>query len=368
MEVAPPPAAEPLHPAPTPFSRIFGQERALGILTESLRSGRVHHAWIFHGPMGVGKCTAALAFASLLLDPTTQETFGGGMEADPDGHVQRLLAAGTHPDLRVVRKELARFHEEKTVRDKKLTSIPIDVIRSFLLAPGYLAANLRNAARSSKVFIIDEAELLNTVSQNAVLKFLEEPPERTVVILVTNSEEQLLPTIRSRCQRVFFPPLTPDAMTQFLKGAGLELGKAEREWLLSFAEGCPGVLVAAKTGGLHEWAERLSPMLSAAMKGVYSIELGPAMAELVDGWAKAWVEAHDNASKEAANKAAADWMLRLVSAHLRAALRTSGARDRALHGLDSVVKAEREFDSNVNMQFVFEKLSGELAAGPAVPA
>ncbi|CAG0955613.1 DNA polymerase III subunit gamma/tau [Phycisphaerales bacterium] len=356
------PAPEPVQ-APVPFSAIHGQDRAISILSDALRSGRIHHAWVFHGPAGVGKFTSALAFASLLLDPSTQETFGGTFEADSQSMTQHLLASGTHPDLHVITKELARFHEDSEVRKKKLTNIPLDVIRTFLLGPGALGASMRTQARAAKVFIVDEAELMGAGSQNAVLKFLEEPPSRSVVILVTPSEERLLPTIRSRCQRVFFPPLGDKDMERWLAGSGLEVASKDRHWIVAFAAGSPGMLAGAIRGGLPAWREQLGAMLEAAAEGRYSVALGPAMADLVDEWAKTWVEKRENASKEAANKAGADWMLRLIAASARGLMTSDRTRAAGVRWSDAIRSAESEIDANVNLLFVFEKLSSELAAG-----
>lgn len=346
------------------MSSIVGQDRAIGVLMDALRARRVHHAWIFHGPPGVGKFTTALAFAALLLDPTTQATFSGELMADPDSQVQKLLGSGTHPDLFVVNKELAVYAQDASVRKSKQLFIAVDVIREFVLEPGLLGPTLRNEGAAGKVFIIDEAELMKAESQNAVLKFLEEPPERVVIILVTSSEERLLPTIRSRCQRVFFGSLGDAAMERWLERQEFELSAEERAWLLKFAEGSPGVFALARAGGLYEWWTRLAPMLRALETGGYTVEMGVAMTEMVKGWAEAWVESHDNASKEAANKAGADWMFRLLGSYWRARLAKAAPLGKAgpyLAAIDAVRSAEPEMDANVNIEFVMEKLSGEMA-------
>ena len=332
---------------------------------DALRTGRVHHAWIFHGPPGVGKFTTAMAYAALLLDPTTQAGFSGEMAPDPDSQVQRLLGAGSHPDLFVVTKELARYHEEATIRSRKLLTIPVEVIRQFLIEPGKLGPSLRNEAAIGKVFIIDEAELMAGQGQNAVLKLLEEPPPRVAIILVTSNEERLLPTIRSRSQRVFFSTLSDQAMAAWLKARNLELDADQKAWLLRFADGSPGVFTLAMEGGLYQWWKRLEPMLQSAERGGYSPDMGPAMSELIDAWAKGWVESHDNASKEAANKAGADWMLRLLAGFLRDRLRKAAPLGKAgpyLAALDAIRQAEPQIDANVNMLFVMEQVSSELAA------
>ncbi len=362
-------------------------------MDEAIASGRVHHAWIFHGPKGVGKFTSALTFASLLLDASTQRTFSGEFEADPDSAAQKLLASGSHPDLHVVVKELAKFHEDKTVRDRKLTSIPVDVIREFLVKPATIAANVRGGGLADRVFIVDDADLLNHTAQNAVLKTLEEPPPGVVIILITSAEHELLPTIRSRSQRIYFSPLTQPHMTAWLNGwktaeaADLmaapdsddeendgSMSPEEEKYLLELAAGAPGVLVSAHESGLHKWWKQLGPMLVAAEKGQYTVEMGSLMADLVGKWSESFVEENDNASKEAANKDAAAWMYRLVGQYIHRRLREVArtSKDPAavkpyLTMLDKVLEAEAETDSNVQAQFVMEKLSGELSIAGQKP-
>lgn len=345
---------------------MLGQDRAVRVLGDAMASGRVHHAWIFHGPSGTGKFTTALSFASHLLDPTTQASFTGEVAPDPDSRVQGLLRAGTHPDLTVVNRETARFHEEKSIRDRKQTSIPIDVVRQFVLEPGSLSAQVPPGGAAARVFIIDEAELLGAPAQNALLKFLEEPPARTVLILVTSNPELLLPTIRSRCQRVAFAGLPADAMQKWLRARTVETTPAQREWLFAFSNGSPGAFLRAFETGIHAWWTRLEPLLAQAELGRHVVELGPLMHELTDGWAKAWVESHENASKEAANTAAAEWMFRVLAwrlgDRLRAAMKSGDGVEVVLSQLSAVSAAEAELDANVSLQFVMEKLAAEVAA------
>ncbi|MEL7087151.1 MAG: hypothetical protein AAGL98_01715, partial [Planctomycetota bacterium] len=220
---------------------ILGQTHALDQLHAQLTSGRVHHAQIFHGPAGVGKFTTALALAKVLLCHAPERDLAGrvtacggcvscltfrpapeeaGPDATPGAGAGAAAGAGAgagafpgvaHPDLHVVNKELARYSDDRQVRDRKLTSIPVDVLRTALIEPAYLGAQLNHG----KVFIVDEAELLNAAGQNVLLKTLEEPPTPddntggggTTIILVTANEDRLLPTIRSRCQRIAFVPL-----------------------------------------------------------------------------------------------------------------------------------------------------------------
>jgi DNA polymerase-3 subunit delta' len=348
---------------PVPLSSIIGQRRAIARLMDSMRSGRVHHAWIFYGPPGVGKFTCALSFGATLLDPGAREDRGGLFHIDQTGEVGRLLLTGSHPDLHVVNRELAKFHPDRAVRELKQTNIPLDVVREFMLTIGGIQPMISRGARTGKVFIVDEAELLATPAQNAVLKFLEEPPPRTVVILVTSSVERLLPTIRSRCQRVFFPSLDEREMKQWLDQAGVDVPPGERAWLLDFADGSPGMLQGALEFGLPTCRKAITPFLDEAAKGRYNPEFAPVMTQLVEERAETQVKANPNLSKLAANRLASDWLLRLVGWQARHLIREGKAV--GVRWADAIRQAEFEVDSNVNLLFVFEKLACEMVLGKA---
>jgi len=349
-----------------PFASVLGQDGAIQVLQNALASKRVHHAWIFHGPRGVGKFTAALAFAGSLLDPGAKSGSDGRVEFNPSGAVGRLLAAGAHPDLHVITKELARYSDDKSVRDSKLITIPKDVVEKHLMVPAALAPTMRTGSRASKVFIVDESELLdrspfNAPVQNSILKMLEEPPEGTVIILVTESEDRLLATIRSRAQRVTFRPLDVRSMERWIAGSGLQINGAHRVWLVRSAAGSPGVLKEAVEHGLFEWHDSLSPMLRTVEGGRFVLELGGAMAACAESWAASWVEKHKNASKDAANRDGAAKVLHLVAEHFREGL--ADARDPApfLGAIDAVAACERHVDSSVQIPLAMGNLAAQLS-------
>ncbi|MEX2219179.1 MAG: DNA polymerase III subunit [Phycisphaerales bacterium] len=357
------------------FGEVIGQERAIATLRDSVRAGRIHHAWILHGPPGVGKFTTALAFAGLILDPTSQPNLSGEIEPEAESPTRRLLAAGTHPDLRIVTKELARISREAEIRDRKLTNIPIDVVREFLIEPAERSGSASGGALASKVFIVDEAELLNhgvNAAQNALLKTLEEPPPGCVIILVTSQEERLLPTIRSRSQRVPFTPLSEEPMRRWLKSSGLDLSGLDTEgvaWLLSFAAGSPGTAKLALETGLVAWHRAVEPMLDELDRGRFPVDFGTVADTLADQWAEAWVKGRENASKEAANRAAARQMLRLIAEHYRRAMRAgpggnAKGLERGARAVELVVGAERQAEGNVNLMFVLDNLGAQLALSP----
>src|SRR5262249_17299216 len=157
-------------------------------------------------------------------------------------------------------------------------TIAKEVVEEHLIIPATKAPSLRNNARVSKVFIIDEAELLDrstthAPTQNSILKTLEEPDGKTVIILVTSSTDRLLATIRSRSQQVRFGPLDQASMKRWLAGQELGVDRDEAGWLAAYAEGSPGELLSAKEMGLYAWHRELSPMLANAARGQYSLGL-----------------------------------------------------------------------------------------------
>jgi DNA polymerase III subunit delta' len=351
---------------------ILGQSRALAALGRALAGGHVHHAWIFHGPTGVGKRRTAEEFARILLDPQATAADRAACRAPRGTAVARLLDAGTHPDFHVVRKELAALSDSRELRDRKQTNIPLDLLRERMIGGvsgdgrHHESAVFRTAALGNgKVFVVDEAELLEAESQNALLKTLEEPPAGTVVVLVTDQEDRLLPTIRSRCQRIPFGPLDAEAMRAWWEGAGPEVPAGDREFVTAFAEGAPGMAMLAARHGIAAWQAELAPLFDALESGRFPPGLSDRMAELADGFAKSIVDEDENASKEAANRQAVRLIARLLGLRVRRALREAGedhgALARWLGAGEALAEFERQVRSNVNLKQAFANLVAQWA-------
>ncbi len=345
------------------MKRILGQQRAIDTLRAGMRSRRLAHAWIFAGPRGVGKFTTAMALARAILDPSADPEGN----VDPASEISRMIDAGMHPDLHVIRKELAAYSEDASIRDRKLLTIPTAVIRQHLVGgevggkrfdpPAWRTPALGHA----KVFIIDEAELLDTTSQNVLLKTLEEPPLRTYIILITSSPERLLPTIHSRCQRAQFAPLDDRAMSQWFERRDLGVAPEERAWIAGFCRGSPGLALIAAEYGFFKWQRALDPMLESLDGGRYPTEMGQVMGDLVEGFAKAWVSAHENASKDAANKDGARYLFSILAAHadrrLAAAAERGDDPERWEAAIELISEAEAQMHSNVNLKLLLENLA-----------
>lgn len=364
--------AEPLParilPVPVPLGSIIGQQRAVKTLRDAAGSGRVHHAWIFRGPVGVGKFTTAVAFAAWALDPASKS----GNDPSPDSETQRLLTAGVHPGFHVITKETTALSSDTQTANQKQRAIPINVIREFVLRPAVMHAPMPGGV-ASKVFIVDEADLLSDGAQNALLKTLEEPSTGTIVILVTPRDEVLLPTIRSRCQVVTFGHVSDEGMRAFARARGMELGASDVRSAARFQAGSPGMLELAVRSGLVSWPALVDPMLDSIDRGDLPALFGTNLADLINKWAEASIEKQENASKQAATQRAASLLFALIASYYDNLMREcaiANDRDgaaRAAACLGHVRIAEEQIGSNVHPMFVLDNLAAQCAIGaPAV--
>ena len=170
---------------------IRDQAEAVDILRSALETGRIAHAWAFIGPQGVGRRTTALAFARALVAPTGPAAGRADRGMHPDVHVLGPTPPATNP--------------------KGVPAIRVDTIREL----ERLAA-LRPVEAPYKVFIVDEAETMTGATPQAFLKTLEEPPARTVIILILSQARALPATVLSRCRIVRFRPRAADGVVALL--------------------------------------------------------------------------------------------------------------------------------------------------------
>ncbi len=165
---------------------MTGQDRVVAQLRGTMARGRVPHSYLFSGPPGAPLAEAALALAMALCC----EDAGARARGDACGTCTPCskIVAGIHPDVVTLQREGAA------------QIVPIETVRTQVIA----RLGLPPHEADLRVFIVEEATALAPPAANALLKTLEEPPPRTLFILGTTAPEQLLPTIRSRCQRVRF--------------------------------------------------------------------------------------------------------------------------------------------------------------------
>lgn len=269
----------------TPWS-IVGHSWAVRLLQRALETGRQAHAYLFTGPAHVGRCTLALALARALNctaspSPCRLPLHASAARAARDSGACRacqLIAAGVHPDVRLVQAEGA--------------SIKIDQVRALQheLALSPVEARFR-------VAIIDGMQQATPEAANALLKTLEEPARYVVLILIAPEPDVLLPTIVSRCQHLALRPLAPDLLSQALvSGWGVAADRAEHlahlsagrlGWALRAAQ--DESVLQARTACLDDW-------LSLAGQGcvarfAYAERLaddGAAILETLECWETWW--------------------------------------------------------------------------------
>ncbi|MFO0846231.1 MAG: DNA polymerase III subunit delta' [Gemmataceae bacterium] len=281
------------------------------------RRGRLAHAYLFAGPEGVGKHLFATELGRALLCERPR----GDLEPCDECPACVQIDAGTHPDFLAAAKP------------PEALEFPIERMRAVCNS-----FSLKSARGRGKVVVLDDADDLNAESANCFLKTLEEPPPRSVLILIGSSPERQLATIVSRCQVVRFAPLPDALVADILSGHGVE--EPLRARLVRLGRGSPGLALQLADPGLWEMRGKLLAGLTG--RPVDSVDLG-----------KAWMAFVEEAGKEsAAQRGRASLVLRLVIDFLGDALlvangaaprRTDPADERGLRDLASRLTPEQMF-------------------------
>jgi len=217
------------------FSEVLGQKHIKNHLTTSVDKGRIAHAQLFVGPEGSGMLPMALAYAQYILCGNTDNENTGGNDS-----CNLKFKNFSHPDLhfafpvttsdKVKSKPVSNFYLEEWRQlidqqpygnlfdwykllgvDNKQGQIGVDEALEIVKS-----LSLKSYEGGYKVMLIWMAEKMNTQAANKLLKLIEEPPDKTIFILIAEDEEQIINTIKSRCQLLHFPPLAEDAITEAL--------------------------------------------------------------------------------------------------------------------------------------------------------
>jgi DNA polymerase-3 subunit delta' len=279
------------------LASVVGQPRAIDALQAALRSGTLHHAYLFAGPEGVGKELAAVGLAQALTCPEQPEV-GCGKCASC-----LRVAKGLHPDVTWVMPDEERVARGLAGRSD-FTGTPSRDIRVEQIRGLQERLSLHGLESRRKVALITSAHRMNESAQNAFLKTLEEPPSDTTLILIANAMDKLLPTIRSRCSKVHFAPLPVDLVAQRVQqerkldpqtaalaavmaggslGRALSLdveGLAHRKEIISRFEALrpedalPLLRFAEEYGGSREDAEQALALLSVWTRDVALLKAG----------------------------------------------------------------------------------------------
>lgn len=234
-------------PPPWRSTRLVGHDAAERTMLAAQQTGKLHHAWLMTGPRGIGKATLAWRFARFLLAGQAGGLFGApdSLDVAADAPGRSLIDARSHPDLfhlrRTMNPDTGRMRNEVVVDDVRGLS-------EFM--------HMTPAMGEWRVAIVDAADEMNRNAANAVLKVLEEPPPKAVLLIVAHAPGRLLPTIRSRCRRLALHPLADKTVIELLGGHAPNTSPDERQALASLAEGSIGrALELASAGSLALYRE-----------------------------------------------------------------------------------------------------------------
>ncbi len=251
------------------WHEVEGHDQLVDQFRQALRRGRLASTFLFIGPPGIGKRTFALKLAQALLCEVSREE-----DLDPCGHCPacQQVAAGTHPDLELVSKPADR------------SFIPVELFigdREHRMREGLCHdISLKPFRGGRKIAVIDDADFLNQEGANCLLKTLEEPPPKSVIILIGTSEQRQLPTIRSRSQIVRFRPLPQETVARLLVSKGLVPDPQTAVRLAALSEGSMQRALDLADQQLGEFREALLSHLS--QPEANSIEFAKVMGPFVD--------------------------------------------------------------------------------------
>lgn len=347
---------------------IFCQDRAVNTLTRAFETGKIPHAYIFDGIDGIGKFTTAKAFAKLLLCQSPEDN-------DSCGKCEscKMLDSDNHPDFHHIYKELVEFSSDPALRKKQPIDLPIGVIREFLIEK----IQIKPSLSASKIFVISESEKLNAASQNALLKVLEEPPNKSFIILLCSKLDNLLPTTKSRSQIVHFGPLGEEKIIERLSEVGID--KTQAKYLARLTCGSLGQagLLAKLEPSFYEIKKELISRFSKSSVGD-CVDFAQWINTTAGQLAESWMKLKAGTSKSDLGRGAKKMFVLVLISALADAMKVSLAGEWKLTNFDQLQQVKsieqrfgqlgsaeliercyetiRFIDASVNEKLVFEHL------------
>jgi DNA polymerase-3 subunit delta' len=346
----------------TGWSTIRGHRVQLEFFRNVLASQRLGQAYLLVGPGGIGKRTFARQLAACLLCPGTDDDV---LESCGECSSCKQIAADSHPDLLEV-----GLPEGKNL-------IPIRLLAGDRESRGRAGLcydlSLSPMESQRRVAILDAADHIEQIACSSLLKTLEEPPPRAIIILVADSEAGILDTIRSRCQLVRFSPLEDDDMIELLLASETVPNRQEAERVARLAEG------SLSTAALMQ-DPKLQALRDAVYKNLATMPVDPLA--MIDEVVPAWEDLGGDGNTKRVN---ATWIARFAIEFYRAVLRflagadttstipdaqrlcqsmtvgDTAAIDRIAALLDRCLEAEREPMSNVMLPLALEAFFADLA-------
>ncbi len=333
-------------PSPAANPELLGHEWAEKVVLDAWNSGRMPHAWLIAGPPGIGKATLAFRIARFAMAGGPPEAAAGGLfgpepsppglSIDPASPTARLVAAESHPDLRILR----RRHMEKD-KDRMSAVIRVDEVREF-----DARFRLRSGDGGWRVAIVDEAERMNRSAENALLKILEEPPPKTLILLVSNALNAMLPTTRSRCRKLVLQPLGDSLVLDLLERARPDIDRGDAGVLTRLAEGSIGRALVLAEGGGADLYRAVNGLMSALPVRRGERVPGEAVHALAGAWARRPKEGEADVFASGM-----ELMLWWIDRAVRASVEAAGLRE----VVSGDLAAGRRWVASVGPQAVFRR-------------
>jgi DNA polymerase III subunit delta' len=264
-------------PHPRRNGALVGQDAALRIAARAIRGARPPQAWLICGPPRVGKATLAYRIARYLLAHGAGDGGAEDLSVPANDPASLQVAAGSHPGLLLLQRGI------NPDTGKMMTVLGVGEIRRLA---GFFG--MTSGAGGWRITIVDTADEMNDNAANALLKLLEEPPSRAMLLLLSNTPGRLLPTIRSRCQRLVLRPLDEKTLTAALEKFLPDASQAERAQLARLSGGSLGVALQLAGGEGRALAAEADRLIENAAQPdlVALLALGDRLYRVTDGLEK----------------------------------------------------------------------------------
>ena len=281
--------------SPAENAYLIGHDEEIKLFLSAYNAGALHHGWLICGDEGIGKATLAYKIARFLLSAKANETYSS-LDIDTNSPVFAQVAQKSHPDFKVLERDFTDTDKKKLIKAinqgeeidddmlqglKRSSVIKVDDVRNVV---SFLTKKSFND--SWRVVIVDSTDDLNTSSANALLKVLEEPPAKSILLLISHNPGRLLPTIRSRCAKLTLKGLKDEEVASLLRRYMPDLAEKNVKQLAHLAGGSIGRALRYAENDALDMYERIQKICYAGTKcdGALMVELANEAAADEDVW------------------------------------------------------------------------------------
>ena len=281
--------------SPDSNSFLIGHDDEIELFLKSFNSKALHHGWLITGDEGIGKATLAYKIARFLLSAQEDKEYSS-IEVDPTSYVFGQVVQRSHPDFKVLERDYTETDKKKLLKAikqgdeidselknslKKSSVIKVEDVRDVV---SFLSKSSFN--NGWRVVIVDSADDLNVSSANALLKILEEPPLKSILLLLSHNPGKLLPTIRSRCAKLSLKPLSDTNVASLLRRYLPDLKEAQVQGLVKIAGGSIGRAIKYAKNNALDMYESIQKICYAGNKfdGEIMLNLANDVASDEDCW------------------------------------------------------------------------------------